>query len=347
MQTAITDLSLRSVPHPAEGHTMLWDKAMRGFGVRIGKQSKTFVVLIGKGRRHTIGRYPLISLSDARIEARRILAEKTLGKIKPRFTAYEDARTRFLTETKLRPSTLAGYRSRLNRVDWGRSNLADISPRDVLKQIKRFDGQMEQRYAFVVLRRFFNWCVEQHLLDQAPTEKLAPPDKNDSRDRVLSPSELKAIWNACPPNSFGTIVKILMLTGCRRGEVEHMVLEGDLVTISAQHTKNGRIHTFPVPSEAQKCLSEPRKWSGWGKSKEGLDRVSTVAKWTLHDLRRTYATIHAQLGTPPHIIEALLNHKTGVISGVASVYNRYTYLTEMRDAVHNFEKHFINLLQSD
>lgn len=331
---SLTDLSVKNAPPGAT----LWDSTLRGFGLRCGKTSKTFIVLVDSGRRHSLGRYPLISLADARIGAKRILAEKTLGKTKPHFLAYEDARDRFLKEVTVRPSTLAGYRSRLKRVDWGRSNLADVTPRDVLKQLKRFAGPMEQRYAFVTLRRFFNWCVEQHLIDDAPTEKLTTPAKNDSRERVLTPDELKAIWHACPDDDFGKIVKVLMLTGQRRGEVEHMVLERDVVTIAAEHTKNRRTHAFPVTGLAANLLGTPLKWVGWGKSKERLDVASKVANWTLHDLRRTFATTHAQLGTPPHIIEALLNHKTGTVSGVAAVYNRYTYLPEMRTAIRNFEK---------
>jgi integrase len=83
-----------------------------------------------------------------------------------------------------------------------------------------------------------------------------------------------------------------------------------------------------------------RIFAGWGKSKERLDKKSGVSEWTLHDLRRTYATIQAQLGTPPHVIEALLNHKSGIISGVAQTYNRYHYLAEMKAAVSNFDAHF-------
>jgi hypothetical protein len=82
----LTDLAVRN----ASPGATLWDSTLRGFGLRCGKTSKTFVVLVESGRRHSLGRYPLISLADARVEARRILAEKTLGKTKPRFLAYEE-----------------------------------------------------------------------------------------------------------------------------------------------------------------------------------------------------------------------------------------------------------------
>jgi len=348
MQKPLTDLAIKAAPHPTEGHTMLWDTVTRGFGCRVGKQSKTFIVLIGKGRRHTIGRYPIIGLADARTEAKRILAEKTLGKVKPRFLAYEDARTRFLEGAAVRPSTLAGYRSRLNRVDWGRGNLADITPRDVLRQVQRFEGPMEQRYAFVTLRRFFNWCVEQHLIDQAPTEKLTTPAKNESRERVLTPAELKAIWYACPDDDFGKICKVLMLTGCRRGEVEHITLDGNIATISAPHTKNGRTHSFPVPGLAVKLLGTHLKWVGWGKSTERLRTASGVQFW-LHDLRRSYASHLAAppISAKPHLIEALLNHAGGQISGVARVYNRWNYMPEMTETVRAFEIWFADVIKPD
>src|SRR5512132_4220294 len=69
-----------------------WDISLKGFGIRIGKHSKTFVVLIDSGRRHSIERYPLVPLAAARKEARRILAEKQLGKVRPTHAAFDDAK---------------------------------------------------------------------------------------------------------------------------------------------------------------------------------------------------------------------------------------------------------------
>jgi hypothetical protein len=55
--------------------------------------------------------------------------------------------------------------------------------------------------------------------------------------------------------------------------------------------------------------------------------------WRFHDLRRTAATNMAIIGVQPHIIEAVLNHKSGIVSGVAAVYNRYAYVDEKREAL--------------
>jgi integrase len=66
--------------------------------------------------------------------------------------------------------------------------------------------------------------------------------------------------------------------------------------------------------------------------------------WTLHDLRRTFATGLARLEIPVHVTEAVLNHKSGSIKGVAAVYNRYSYDAEKRNAMTTWSKHIEQLL---
>ena len=64
-----------------------------------------------------------------------------------------------------------------------------------------------------------------------------------------------------------------------------------------------------------------------------------MAGWWLHDLRRTAASTMARLGTPPHVIERVLNHISGSQSGVAGIYNRYGYLPEKRQALEQWSRH--------
>jgi integrase len=80
------------------------------------------------------------------------------------------------------------------------------------------------------------------------------------------------------------------------------------------------------------------------KEQSRLDELSGITNWTLHDLRRTFATNLAQMAVAPHVIERLLNHVTGTISGVTAVYNRATYMSEMREAVALWEIHLKQLL---
>ena len=73
--------------------------------------------------------------------------------------------------------------------------------------------------------------------------------------------------------------------------------------------------------------------SGFTKAKRRTDDLSGVNDWRMHDLRRTAASGMARLGVPPHVVEKILNHSSGTISGVAAVYNRYGYEGEKRDAL--------------
>lgn len=75
-----------------------------------------------------------------------------------------------------------------------------------------------------------------------------------------------------------------------------------------------------------------------------MDRETGITDYRLHDIRRTFATIHAKIGTELHVIEKLLNHQSGSISGVAAVYNHHNYLEEAKIAVANYEKHLQTIL---
>ncbi|MBV8739608.1 MAG: hypothetical protein JO007_20605 [Alphaproteobacteria bacterium] len=55
----------------------------------------------------------------------------------------------------------------------------------------------------------------------------------------------------------------------------------------------------------------------------------------------------ARLGVAPHVIEKILNHKSGVISGVAAVYNRHAYSEEKRQALEMWGRHVMSLLHAD
>jgi integrase len=89
------------------------------------------------------------------------------------------------------------------------------------------------------------------------------------------------------------------------------------------------------------------QFSGWSTSKAALDKLSGVSGWTLHDLRRTFATNLAALGTPIHVTERLLNHVSGTQSGIVAVYQRHSYMPEMRKAVEAWERHLCALLDRE
>ena len=55
----------------------------------------------------------------------------------------------------------------------------------------------------------------------------------------------------------------------------------------------------------------------------------------------------AQLKVPPHVIEKILNHTTGTLGGVAGIYNRFGYLSEMKDALDQWANHLARLVATE
>src|SRR5437867_2948539 len=86
----LTDTMAKNAEPTAAQYT-LWDD-LTGFGLRVSPGgTKTWTVVLGRERRRvTIGRYPLVALQTARSEARRILAEATLGKVRAPSTTFTE-----------------------------------------------------------------------------------------------------------------------------------------------------------------------------------------------------------------------------------------------------------------
>src|SRR5690348_5496452 len=92
-----TDLMLRNLPIPDKGQiTHNDDGSSLKVRVSQGGAKTFFVTLDGTGTRHTIGRYPDVSLADARTAAKRLRAEKTLGRVFQAPKSLAEARTEYL-----------------------------------------------------------------------------------------------------------------------------------------------------------------------------------------------------------------------------------------------------------
>ncbi|MBV9827185.1 MAG: tyrosine-type recombinase/integrase [Alphaproteobacteria bacterium] len=375
-----SDAAIRALKAPDAGYTYVWDSSLRSFGVRVSAKSgsKAFCVLIGKGRRQTIGKYGPggLTLAEARAEARRILAERTLGNVRPTHVAFEDARDDFLNEcaTRLRPITVRLYRRHLKtHYPFGRSSIGDITPREIVERLNRLnDTPAEKEHAFRTGRTFFTWCVGQHMIERSPMDTIKKPPVGEPRDRVLSEAELKAVYTYArhSKTAFHRLVCLLIHTGCRRGEISALrwaYIGSDTITLPAEIVKSKRSYTFPIGPVTQELIAAfPRYDStyvfpasrshvrgiststitGFSEGKRDFDHECGVTGWTLHDLRRTFSTELAALHVAPHVIERLINHASGTISGVAATYNRFHYLPEMRSALQKWEEKLTALLST-
>ncbi len=253
---------------------------------------------------------------------------------------------------------------------WGGRELQAIRKGDinaVLDRLVEAGKGSPANHALAAIRKFFIWCVARSLIAVSPCAGITRPAATRARDRVLDDQELKSIWRAVDGSGipFEPIVKLLILTGQRRGEVTAMQwreldLENCIWSIPAERTKSNRAQSLPLTITARSVLQtiprisdvyvfpsfgrEEGIFSGFGKSKRKLDRVSGVTGWTLHDLRRTAATGLARLGVAPHVIERILNHTSYTLGGVAGIYNRFGYEPEMRAALNLWSSHVVKLV---
>lgn len=235
------------------------------------------------------------------------------------------------------------------------------------------------------LRKLFSWAMnDRHLIRANPFAGMAPPSSETSRDRVLSDDEIRWFWKATANvgSPFGPLGRLLLLLAQRRDEVAGMTyaeLDGADWVIPKERAKNNRAHHVPMSEAALATLhGTPRiagkagyiftttgetPVSGWSRAKQILDRQMlaiaqnealergqneevSIPHWTLHDLRRTAASGMAKLGIAVHVVERLLNHRSGSIRGVAAIYNRHDYKAERRAAVEAWAAYVLGLVSS-
>ncbi len=322
-------------------------------------------------QRETLGKYPTISLKQARGKAKKVMAQITLGMEQGRSISYAEGRGLFLEAciAKNKKNTVDYYRKRLDaHFRFGRKRLNEISRLDIQSRIRKIKtSQSEQHHAFVAIRTFLNWALREQYIGQSPIASMKPPGASKPRERALSDAELAEVFIKAQehPYPFGPIVSLLILTGMRRNEVACLEWEwvdqtDRIITLPSTLTKNKHTHAFPYGDLVAEVLNSITQmgqylfpsasetgtvFNGWGKSKARFDEaLENVEPFTLHDLRRTFATVHAKIGTPIHVTEKLLNHVSGTISGVAAVYNRHSYLDEMRHAVSLYDEYLENLI---
>ena len=255
----------------------------------------------------------------------------------------------------LRARSLYQLKTNLTRhFSWTKA-IDKVTHDDVAKALDAIDAPSQRAHALKDIRTFFNWCIPRYLA-VSPCIGLKKPSEK-SRDRTLDDDELRKVWRKADEIGYpyGTIVRLLILTGQRAGEITALRrtwINGTSITIPPEFTKNARPTTIPLGAIAKALIeTAPNKgdllfpargdvhkpFQGLQSRKAVLDECG-VENFTHHDHRRTFATNLAALGTPIHVTEKLLNHISGTVSGVAAIYNRHAFLDEMRAAIDAWEK---------
>lgn len=360
-------------PPPGKTDVIHFDDDLPGFGLRLRAGGRrTWVAQYraeGQTRRVTIGSAAVMTVGEARKAARIVLARAmtgddpqgerrrkreaarvTLRSVIGEYLAARDGKLRPRSEFEVRRYLTGSYFRALHAVP-----VEEIKRQHVAQQVMRIEresGSPTATAARSALSAMFVWGMKTGMVERNPLIGAYAPGSAPARDRVLGDSELAAIWRACRDDDFGRIVRLLILTACRRQEVGGMAWSEldpgrGLWTIPGARTKNHRPHALPLPAIAwaiidhvphrmeRDCLfgdRSERGFAGWHFAKRAFDKRlgETVKPWGLHDVRRTAATGMANLGVAPHVIEAALNHAGGHKRGVAGIYNRSTYEREVR-----------------
>ncbi len=245
---------------------------------------------------------------------------------------------------------------------WGDKRIQEVTKRDVIELLDKIvdrGSPISANRLLAHLRTLFTWAKGRDILTVSPLDGIKPPSAEKPRNRVLTDAELQLFWKACDQmgEPFGRLYQFLLLTGQRLREAAEMTereVSGDLWTIPADRTKNGDEHTVPLSTDAAGILAGLYRIkgpflftttgespiSGFTRAKGRLDELMAKAAgdveippFTIHDLRRTAATGMAGLRFPPHIVETVLNHRSGTRRGVAGIYNRFDYAEEKREAL--------------
>lgn len=317
-----------------------------------------------KPRKMTLGRCGVLNLAAAR-DAARVALGVLDGGIDPadhkrRVRADTSVRTLLLQYEAKKLSQLksgAEYKRNLDRFllpALGDTSVLEIKKRDVLDVLDEIDAPVLANRVLAYMSAFFSWCVDRDIIDISPAYGIKKPNKETSRDRFLSQTEIATFWQACTNIGYpwGAYGKLLLLSGQRKIEVAHMKameLDGSTWSMTGARTKNRRDHIVPLPQAALDIIQDRPEYlfstngttpiQGFSKGlnfiHKEMERLDgkPVDHFTFHDLRRTASTHMNRLGVSVPVVEAILNHVSGSRAGVAGRYNQHAYEQEKREAL--------------
>jgi integrase len=383
-----------------------WDDDLAGFGIRLrrsgnGSVRKSWVVQYrprGKAKqRRSSYAFEKVTAEAARLRAKQELAEVTMGR-DPRgeqeterqkgsrtliaaANAYLEMKELQVQRGEYRASSFRVTKLYLTGKDYfgslHRMPLADVTVSDIalrINTINKNSGTATASRARAALRSMYVWAMQQGFMGANPHNPVAAtrnPGDAQSRDLVLSDIELAEVYRAAGDDSFGQIVRLLVLTGQRREEIGGLKFseidrDAGTITLPKERTKNRHENVLPItPSVARILDSVPQAvgrdhvfgdrsatgFTAWGAAKKRLDdRLAGKLKgksvgWRLHDLRRSLATWLGEHGVEVWTIECLLNHWSGHRSGIVNVYNRSKHEKQVRAALSLWDDHLRTLVE--
>jgi integrase len=332
--------------------------------------AKTFVAVCrdvyGKQQWITIGGTEL-TVEQSREKAREIIRRVRAGlpAIEPPpvpLDSYQAVAKNFL----VRHVEASGLRSKdeIERVlekyvlpVWGARDFVSIGRADIaelLDHIQDAHGSRQADVALAITRKISNWFASRHDTYVSPfTRGMGRVKKGgNGRKRVLNHDEVKKLWTIAEQNGvFGAICRLALLTAQRREKIvslkwSDISIDG-IWTVDSVDREKGSGGELLLPPAALAILSAQQRqagnpyvfsgrkpdgyFNGFSKAKRAFDaKLKFAEPWTIHDLRRTAATLMADADVPSDTRERVLGH---AIPGVAGTYNRSKQIAQKANAL--------------
>ncbi|MCP4764244.1 MAG: tyrosine-type recombinase/integrase [archaeon] len=328
---------------------------------------------LGKIVSRILGKYPALKINEAREQAAGLLSEVNAG-VDIESKKRDDLRKRLLDPTvkEFAKEFIEKY-SMLKKRTWqedqrilnkdvipviGNLQMTGVKKRDIVSVLDRVQDRgamIACNRTLAVVSKMFNFALERDVIESFPVYGIKKRGEERSRDRILSDDEIKLLWKSLGNTSVSMLLKFLLITGQRTGEIRQMLfseIENDVLTIPSKRTKNKLIHIVPLSTMALHIVNEMKKISKSdfvfpGRAKVGgvdkcLDKNAAAHHFrkfllnfdwnrtTVHDLRRTVRSNLSKLRVRKTVAERILNHKE---QGVAGVYDRHDYLEEKKEAL--------------
>jgi integrase len=379
-----SEAAIARLPVPEADEVRYWHENIQGLYLRVrAGGSRTWVLQYRSGgmkKKVTLGRSPAMTAAAAAQAAKVNLGRVAVGddpaaardakKVKaiasvPLKAVFEDylrhatqkASTRYHAElTRYLMQDLAS----LHRVGAG-----DLSPELMARAVGKVAGKTAPNRAKAALSSALKFAAGSGIVPAATyyAARLIPANPEAVRDRVLSYLELGKIWRAAAPDNIGgVIIRLLILTACRKSEIgglhsAEVDREKGIITIGADRMKAGAKHIVPVTPTIGALLPDrdgylfgkipEAAFSGWSRVKSRIDASTRdgegnqIAPWVVHDFRHTISThLNEQRDANPDLIDRLLAHKR---KGTEALYNHAQLIDAKRDLLLTWE----NILRAE
>lgn len=363
-----TKKSIERLPIPESGKREVYhDTETQGLQIRVTSVKTFFVnrrIKGGNPERITIGRYPDITIEQARRKTKEIIYEiaegknpaevKRIGKAELKFselfTEYMERHSK--PNKKTWNEDIEKYKRHLMK-PLGAKKLSAIERRHIAlihSKITKDGHPTTANRILALISSIFGWAISAGLWEKNPAICIKR-NKENSRDRFIQGEELPRFFQALseePNETIRDYVLLSLLTGARRSNVLSMKwtdINFDRAEWRIKETKNGTPQTVPLSPEAIKLLHNRKPmedtvfvFPGIGKHghlmepKKGWNRIlerAGIEDLRIHDLRRTLGSWQAKTGASLAIIGKSLNHKN---PNTTAIYARLD-LDPIRDSV--------------